>query len=64
VLTSNNPSPNKVEETIDILKSQGIEYIIWTNDFVQKDLYQYPFLQSKRVEKIIQTEKITLYQVL
>ena len=64
VLTSNNPSPNKVEETIDILKSQGIEYIIWTNDFVQKDLYQYPFLQSKRLKKNIQTEKITLYQIL
>jgi hypothetical protein len=63
IVTSNNPSLKVIEKSIDSLKSLGIKYIIWTNDLEKSDLYKYPFLQSEKLNKVVNKDNIILYEI-
>ncbi len=63
IVTSNNPDIKKANKNIFALRKLGINYIILTNDYREKDLYRYPFLRSKYLKKIIETETISLYKI-
>jgi len=59
-LVSDTAGPNT---TIRFLKSQGIEYLIFTNDEVSDDSYKYPFLRSSLVHKVIDTPTLVLFSL-
>ena len=50
--------------TIDFLKKKGIKYIIFTDDVVGEDPYQYPFLTSRHLFRVINREGICLYRLI
>ncbi len=62
-ITSNNPNPEFINESIKIFKDNNIKYIIWTNDLVKSDVYEYPFLQSSLLRKIVEEEGVGVYEV-
>ncbi len=62
-ITSNNPNPEFINETVKIFKDNNIKYIIWTDDLLKSDIYEYPFLQSPFLKKIIERDNIVLYKI-
>ncbi len=62
-VTSNNPNPKFINETINIFKENNIKYIIWTNDLLKSDVYEYPFLRSSLLRKIVEEEGVVVYEV-
>jgi len=62
-ITSNNPDPKFINEIIKIFKDNGIQYIIRTNDLIKSDVYEYPFLQSSDLKKVIEKDDIVLYEM-
>ena len=60
-VTSNTADP---DQTITLLKEQGIRYIIFTNDISRIDPYTYPFLGSSKLQKVLSTSGLALFRVL
>lgn len=52
---------NDPDATVHFLKSKGIKYIIYTPDIAGEDIYDYPFLKSTLLRKIIDTPSLTLF---
>ena len=62
-ITSNNPNPEFINETVKIFKDNNIKYIIWTDDLLKSDVYEYPFLRSSDLKKVIEKDDIVLYEM-
>lgn len=62
-VTSNNPNSQKIEEGLEMLKSNGIQYIILIKNAAGSDLYKYPFLKSLKMEKVNTSGAIVLYKI-
>ena len=60
-VTENTQSP---DATVEFLKQNGFDYIIFTDDLVRVDPYRYPFLNSKELEKVMNRGGIYLYRII
>ena len=59
-ITSNTEAP---DATVKLLASYGVRYIIFTPDEKYDDPYQYPFLTSSKLHKVIDSPSLALYSV-
>ncbi len=58
---SNTANP---DATVELLKSLGVKYVIFTPDEVFEDPYHYPFLSSKLLVPLVHNPAIALYRIM
>ncbi len=59
-VTSNTADP---DATVQLLRSMGVHYIIFTNDQVYDDPYTYPFLHSTLLHVVVDNPPLVLFAI-
>jgi len=61
---NNSEDPDSINSVIDILKKHEVKYVIFTDDLILEDIYRYPFLVSKHLERVVGNDGIYLFKII